>query len=76
MTFENGRLAMFVFRGRRYAIERAYGPWLAGGEWWNRTLWDQEQWDLVAQSQDGSTLHCCLVRDLIQGSWQVAALYD
>ena len=76
VTFENGRLAMFFFRGRRYAIEWAYGPWLAGGEWWNRTLWNQEQWDLVAQAQDGSTLHCCLVRDLIQGSWQVSALYD
>ncbi|MGA9671495.1 MAG: DNA polymerase Y family protein [Terracidiphilus sp.] len=76
VTFENGRLAMFVFRGRRFAIERAYGPWLVGGEWWNQTLWGQEQWDLVAQAQDGSTLHCCLVRDLIQGSWQVAALYD
>jgi len=76
VTFENGRLAMFVFRGRRFAIERAYGPWLVGGEWWNQTFWAQEQWDLVAHAQDGSTLHCCLVRDLIQGSWQVAALYD
>jgi protein ImuB len=76
VTLANGRLAMFSFRGRRYAVERAYGPWLAGGEWWNRTLWDLEQWDLVAQAQDGSTLHCCLVRDLIHGSWQVAALYD
>jgi protein ImuB len=76
VTFENRRLAMFFFRGRRYAVERAYGPWLLGGDWWNHTLWGQEQWDLVAQAQDGSTLQCCLVRDLIDNSWQVAALYD
>ena len=41
---------MFIFRERRYAVERAYGPWLAGGEWWGATLWGCEQWDLVARS--------------------------
>jgi protein ImuB len=76
VTFENRHLATFFFRGRRYAVERAYGPWLSGGDWWSQTLWGQEQWDLVAQAQDGSMLCCCLMRDLMQGSWQMAALYD
>jgi protein ImuB len=81
VMFENRRLATFFFRGRRYAVERAYGPWLSGGDWWKEALWNQEQWDIVAQAQDGavqngSVLCCCLVRDLVQGTWQMAALYD
>jgi protein ImuB len=76
VTFENRRLEAFFFRGRRYAVEHAYGPWMAGGHWWNQAHWDQEQWDLVAHAQDGSTLHCCLVRDGIGNCWQLAALYD
>jgi hypothetical protein len=35
VTFRNGSLETFFFRGRRYAIERSYGPWLSGGDWWN-----------------------------------------
>lgn len=65
----------FVFRERHYVVERAYGPWLAGGEWWNPTLWRWEQWDLVARAQSG-TLLCCLVRDLLHDVWQTVALYD
>jgi protein ImuB len=81
VTFRNGSLETFFFRGRRYAIERSYGPWLLGGEWWNQALWGHEQWDLVARAQngavqDGSVLCCCLVRDLVKGSWQMAAFYD
>jgi protein ImuB len=76
ITLRNARPAMFFFRGRRYAVEHAYGPWLAGGEWWNQTLWGMEQWDLVARAQDGSMLCCCMMRDLMQNRWQMAALYD
>ena len=45
----------FVFREKRYTVERAYGPWSSAGDWWNPTLWSLEQWDLVARSHD-----CCL----------------
>jgi protein ImuB len=76
VTLQNARPAMFFFRERRYAVEHAYGPWLSGGEWWNQTLWGMEQWDLVARAQDGSTLCCCMMRDLMQNRWQMAALYD
>jgi protein ImuB len=30
----------------------------------------------VARAQDGAALCCCLVRDLMRNSWQMAALYD
>jgi protein ImuB len=66
----------FVFREQHYAVERAYGPWLAGGEWWNPTLWGWEEWDLVTRDQDGTLLCCCLVRDLMRDMWQMVALYD
>jgi protein ImuB len=76
VTLQNSRPSKFFFREKRYAVENAYGPWLAGGEWWNQTLWGMEQWDLVAQAQDGSMLCCCMMRDLMCNGWQMVALYD
>jgi protein ImuB len=66
----------FVFREKRYTVERAYGPWSSAGDWWNPTLWSLEQWDLVARSHDSASLCCCLTRDLMQDRWQIEALYD
>jgi protein ImuB len=66
----------FVFRQKRYAVERAYGPWLTSGDWWQPSLWGFEQWDLVARAQDSTLLCCCLMRDRIENCWQIAALYD
>jgi protein ImuB len=70
----------FVFREKRYTVERAYGPWSSAGDWWNPTLWSFEQWDLVARGHDAANhatwLCCCLTRDLVQERWQVEALYD
>jgi protein ImuB len=76
VTVRNSHPAMFFHRERRYMVERAYGPWLVGGDWWNPTLWGFEQWDLVAHSQNGAMLCCCMMRDLMRNQWQVAALYD
>lgn len=76
VTLQIQRPKAFVFRDKRYIVERAYGPWLTGGEWWNPTRWGLEQWDLVARAQDSALLSCCLERDLIQDRWQMAALYD
>jgi protein ImuB len=70
------RPAAFVFRELRYAVEEAYGPWVTAGEWWSPSLWECEQWDLAARGQDGATLSCCLIRDLLRNQWQMAALYD
>jgi protein ImuB len=76
VTVQSQRPKVFVFRDKRYIVERTYGPWLTGGDWWNPTLWRLEQWDLVARAQDSALLSCCLVRDLMQDRWQMAALYD
>ncbi len=76
VTLEGQRPARFSFRERRYTAERAYGPWLIGGDWWRPALWGHEQWDIVARADDGAVLCCCLVRDLMQNVWQMAALYD
>jgi protein ImuB len=70
------RPAAFVFRELRYVVDAVYGPWVTAGEWWSPSLWECEQWDLAARSQDGATLCCCLVRDLLRNQWQMAALYD
>jgi len=76
VTLQNGRPSIFFFRDRRYTVEHVYGPWIVGGDWWAQTLWGCEQWDLVARSQDGSMLCCCMMRDLLENKWHMAALYD
>ncbi len=76
ITLRDRQPASFVFRGCRYEVEHAYGPWLAEGDWWNRQTWALEQWDLIARSSDGAMLCCCVVRDLKEQSWQVVTLYD
>ncbi len=76
VSVRNSQPALFFYRDRRYTVERAYGPWLVGGDWWSRTLWGLEQWDLVASSDDGGMLCCCMMRDLVRNQWQMAALYD
>jgi protein ImuB len=80
ITLHGQRPHRFCFRQQWYAVEHAYGPWIASGAWWNPTLWSNRQWDLVAHSCDGqrerAQLCCCLVQDLAQHIWQLVALYD
>ncbi len=76
VTLEAQHPARFYFRGQSYRVDRAYGPWLACGDWWQPTLWGHEQWDIVARAGDNSLLCCCLIRDRMRGGWQMAALYD
>jgi protein ImuB len=76
VNVRNRQPESFVFREKRYSVERAYGPWSSAGDWWKPTLWSLEQWDLVARAHDASWLCCCLTRDLTQERWQVEALYD
>jgi protein ImuB len=76
VTLKSERPVAFFFQDRRYAVEQAYGPWQAGGEWWSPTLWGSEQWDLVARAHDGATICCCMIRDLLREQWQIVALYD
>lgn len=47
ITLRDRQPASFVFRGCRYEVEHAYGPWLTEGDWWNHQTWALEQWDLM-----------------------------
>ena len=76
VTLQSQSPKTFVFRDRRYSVERAYGPWRISGDWWASTLWGCEQWDLVARARDGDVLCCCLVRDRMQDDWRLVGLYD
>ena len=76
MTLRGEEPAGFFFCERRYEVERAYGPWLTGGDWWNPSLWAVEQWDLIARSGEGALLRCCVARDLGRQVWQMVTLYD
>jgi protein ImuB len=76
VTLQNSRPTTLMFQECRYSVEHAYGPWLAEGDWWNQTLWGFEQWDVIARAQDDSLLCCCILRDLMQGEWQMVGLYD
>jgi protein ImuB len=66
----------FCFREARYEVERAYGPWLAEGDWWSGVDWAVEQWDLIARDERGGVLCCCVVNDRKSGVWQMVTLYD
>lgn len=76
VTLQDSQPSMFSFRQHRFDVEHAYGPWLAGGDWWSKSLWGAEEWDLVARAADGMLLCCCMIRDLLHNEWQVTALYD
>jgi protein ImuB len=79
VTVRNRQPDSFIFREKRYTVERAYGPWSSSGDWWRPTLWSLEQWDLVARADDANDaarLCCCLTYDLADKLWQVEALYD
>ncbi len=76
VTLQGDRPRTFLFRGRRYSVERAYGPWLTSGEWWSATLWGCEQWDFVARAHEGSMFCGCLMRDVLRDQWQMVAIYD
>jgi protein ImuB len=76
VTLQAEQPRTFVFRERRYTVERAYGPWRSSGDWWNSSLWGCEQWDLIARADNNNRLGCCLVRDVLRDVWQMVALYD
>lgn len=76
VTLRDQKPAAFFFRQKRYFAEQAYGPWLSSGDWWNPQLWSFEHWDLIARPREGEPLYCCLLHDLGQDCWQLAALYD
>lgn len=71
----------FLFRGRRYGVERVWGPWFFSGNWWGVECWSMEKWDVAARcEEDGTTLCCALARNPLRpaamGDWRMEELYD
>jgi protein ImuB len=76
VVLQEKRPSTFYFREKRYAVEHAYGPWLASGEWWGAGTWQVQRWDLVAHSEDGASLYCHIAYERKAGCWQMVGLYD
>ena len=76
ITLHGRTPAAFVFRAARYRVERAYGPWIASGDWWNPTLWAAQQWDVIARDAAGEMLYCCLAFTPIEKTWEMVGFYD
>jgi protein ImuB len=53
----------------------AAGPWRTSGDWWEQEGWARDEWDIALQEAAGITLYR-LVRDLLNGQWQVEGNYD
>lgn len=61
---------------RSFRIMAAYGPWRNAGCWWSPIGWDEEEWDVLAQAGDGTTVACLLVLDRSKNEWRLEAYYD
>lgn len=59
-----------------FEVTAAYGPWKTSGCWWSAGAWNLEEWDVLAERTDGSSLTCLLVRDHACNEWQLEAVYD
>jgi protein ImuB len=59
-----------------FEVTAAYGPWKTSGCWWSAGEWNMEEWDVMAERTDGSSIACLLVRDQARNEWQLEAVYD
>jgi protein ImuB len=66
----------FRDREKSYRVAAAYGPWRSSGCWWSTDAWNSEEWDVLAESSQGSSVACLLVHDCTKDRWQLEAYYD
>jgi protein ImuB len=76
VEMEGQRLSMLTLHGKRYAVERAYGPWRRSGSWWSPDVWSSEEWDIQATAGPDDILLCVITHDLLRRRWQLEAHYD
>jgi protein ImuB len=77
VTLHQRRPTSFVFRNKRYTVERSWGPWFFSGNWWGVECWSMQKWDLVARCpEDNTMICCCLARHPVRNDWHVEELYD
>jgi protein ImuB len=61
---------------RNFEITASYGPWRSASCWWSIVGWDEDEWDVLAQTDNGSTVACLLVQDRAKNQWRLEAYYD
>jgi protein ImuB len=65
----------FAYKGLRYSVTNAFGPWRRSGEWWSQRVWSRDEWDVRATAGE-STMACLIVHDLLAHQWELEAFYD
>jgi protein ImuB len=70
------RPVAFRDRERSFQVAAAYGPWRTSGCWWTTDGWNAEEWDVLAETGNGASVACLLVRDCDQNKWRLEAFYD
>jgi protein ImuB len=76
VEFDASKPIAFRDRQQSYKVAAAYGPWRTSGCWWSTEPWDTEEWDVLAESNGGSSLACLLVHNCAKNRWQLEAFYD
>jgi protein ImuB len=66
----------FRDRDESYKVAAAYGPWKTSGCWWSTDGWNSEEWDVLAETSNGSSVACLLVHNCAQNEWCLEAFYD
>ena len=67
---------LFQCRKSRYVVTHVFGPWSSTGCWWALNDWDEEEWDVLAQPEEGAPIACLLVLNRSQKEWRLEAFYD
>jgi protein ImuB len=61
---------------RNFEIAAAYGPWRSASCWWSSVGWDEEEWDVLVETGDGTAVACLLIQDRSKNQWRLEAYYD
>ena len=69
----NERPNIFFWRGAKFKVADAAGPWHASGSWWDRTSLDSDFWDVVTEEP---AYMLRLEQQHSANTWNVVGLYD
>lgn len=76
MILRDARPVEFRDGPHRCVVTSAYGPWRSSGCWWSEDHWDLDEWDVLADRNDGTSVACLLVCDRARNEWRLEAYYD
>ena len=69
----NERPNIFFWRGSKFKVADAAGPWHASGSWWDHTTFDCDLWDVVTEEP---AYMLRLEKRHAGDAWNVVGLYD